>query len=573
MLSSFSIVKGICMVLLQKLLLSYMKVKASEYNHSPAVRQMEEEKHSEFCKSSYHFDLDTGLEKNYVEQKKRQLPGCDSSKDETSPAHEDLIREISLLELDIMYLEKYLLSMYRRTFSKRLESLSMKDERKFSEVKEQNGKSKENQMTSTSPILPNFSNPIKECDDTQKLVDSTILRCHSSLSHAAFSFRASPSVAALAEAVDSYHSLPLSMLEHAQPSTSNGSLTEYIVTSCSNHYHKSPSQLSEEMIKCISAIYCQLAVPPFLGHDLSSSPISVSSSTLESFPEAQTDMQGQKCRENSSSDSLTNYPFHIEESKRFNGCFVRMVEVQGLCRDSQSLNGTENALKQFRYLVSKLEEVDPREMRHEEKLAFWVNVHNSLVMHAFLVHGIPRSNLKRASLLLKAAYNIGGNTVSVDIIQNSILRWQLPRPGQWLQSLFFTKQRFKAGDARRRYAIEHPDPRLRFALCSGNHFDPVLRLYTSKRVFEELEVAKDEYIQVNIRVHKEQKLVLPKNVESYIKEANLCPSGLFETIEQALPSYLRKKIQQPEQRKLWKKIDWIPHNFTFRYLISSELVE
>lgn len=97
-----------------------------------------------------------------------------------------------------------------------------------------------------------------------------------------------------------------------------------------------------------------------------------------------------------------------------------------------------------------------------------------------------------------------------------------------------------------------------------------LRLYTSKRAFEELEVAKDDYIQANIRVHKEQKLVLPKNVESYIKEVNLSPSGLFETIELALPSYLRKKFQQPEQRK---KIDWIPHNFSFRYLISSELVE
>lgn len=100
-----------------------------------------------------------------------------------------------------------------------------------------------------------------------------------------------------------------------------------------------------------------------------------------------------------------------------------------------------------------------------------------------------------------------------------------------------------------------------------------LRLYTSKRVFEELEVAKDDYIQANIKLQKEEKLVLPKNVESYIKEANLSSSSLFETIELALPSYLRKKFQHPEQRKLWKKIDWIPHNFSFRYLISSELVE
>ncbi|KAJ8530140.1 hypothetical protein K7X08_036975 [Anisodus acutangulus] len=533
-----------------------------------------EEENIEFRKSSYHLNLDTVLEKNYIELKKRQLHGGkhhDSTKEDINPAHEDLVREITLLELDIICLEKYLLSMYRKTFAKRVESLCMKvdttnNEMKFAEVKLQNSELKENPNTNTCPILPALSNPIKE----QKLVDSTILRCHSSLSHAACSFRASPSVAALADAVDSYHSMPLSMLEHAQPSTSNGSLAEHHVTNCSNHYHNSPSWLSEEMIKCISAIYSQLADPPFFSHDLSSSPISVSSSTLESFPQAQSDMH--QCIENSSSDSLNN-PFHFEDSKGFCGFLVRMVEVQGLCRDSQSLDGVEQMLKQFRCLVTKLEEVAPKEMRHEEKLAFWINVHNALVMHAFVVHGIPKSHLKRASLLLKSAYNIGGNTVSVDMIQNSILRCQLPRPGQWLQSLFFTKQRFKAGDARKGYAIEHPDPRLRFALCSGNHSDPVLRLYTSKRVFEELEAAKDDYIQANIRVHKEQKLVLPKNVESYIKEVNLSSSGLFETIELALPSYLRKNFQQPEQRKLWKKIDWIPHNFTFRYLISSELVE
>ncbi|KAM3220220.1 hypothetical protein P3S67_019960 [Capsicum chacoense] len=554
------------------------------------MKAMEEEKIGEFCKYSHHLDLDTGLVKNYVDLKKTQLPvgrRHDSSKEDITPVHhEDLVREIALLELDIMCLEKYLLSMYRKTFAKRLESLSMKDERtktnstanekKFAEVKEQNDKLKENPMTDiTSPVLPSLSNPLKECDDdTQRLVDSTILRCHSSLSHAACSFRASsPLVAALPDAVDSYHSMPLSMLEHAQPSTSNRSLTEHHVTSCSDSlYRNSPSRLSEEMVKCISGIYCQLADPPLFSHDLSSSPISVSSSTLESFPQAQSYMQGHQSIENTFSDSLNN-PFRFDDTKGFSRFFVRTVEVQGLRRDSQSLDGLEQMLKEFRYLVSKLEEVSPKEMRHEEKLAFWINVHNALVMHAFLVHGIPRSNLKRTSLLLKSAYNIGGYTVSVDMIQNSILRCQLPRPGQWLHSLFFTKQRFKASDARKGYAIEHPDPRLRFALCSGNHSDPVLRLYTSKRVFEELEVAKDDYIQANIKLQKEEKLVLPKNVESYIKEANLSSSSLFETIELALPSYLRKKFQHPEQRKLWKKIDWIPHNFSFRYLISSELVE
>jgi len=34
-----------------------------------------------------------------------------------------------------------------------------------------------------------------------------------------------------------------------------------------------------------------------------------------------------------------------------------------------------------RSLVKSLEKVDPRNMRREEKLTFWINIHNALVMH------------------------------------------------------------------------------------------------------------------------------------------------------------------------------------------------
>lgn len=524
-----------------------------------------------------------GLPKNY-EHLKRQLPGSEyhnSSEEKNNTVHEDLIKEVALLELEIMYLEKYLLSMYRKTFAKRLESLSVKDdrtktnsapkERKQSEVNKHNSNTKENPITNTNPSLPPFSNPPEECNETAgdpSLVDTTVLRSHSSLSHTAASFKPSPLVGVLADAVDSYHSLPLSMLEHAQVSTSNGRATEHFVNGSSNHFHHAPNQLSEEMIKCISAIYFQLADPPLFSYDYPFSPISLSSSALESFPQGQNDMGALQCEESSSNSTLNN-PFHIKVPREYSGSFVTITEVQGLCRDKRSLEGVERMLQHFRYLVSKLKEVDPRKMRHDEKLAFWINVHNALAMHAFLVYGIPRSNLKRVSQLLKAAYNIGGNTVSVEMIQRSILGCRLPRPGQWIQSLFFPKQKFKAGDARKGYAIEHPDPRLRFALCSGSHSDALLRLYTPKRVFQELEVAKEEYLLTNTRVYKEQKLVLPKNVESYVKEVDLCPSGLMEMIELALPEHFTRKYQG----KLWKKIEWIPHNFTFRYLISHELLE
>jgi hypothetical protein len=38
------------------------------------------------------------------------------------------------------------------------------------------------------------------------------------------------------------------------------------------------------------------------------------------------------------------------------------------------------------------------------------------------------------------------------------------------------KTKFKAGDARKAYAIEHPEPLLHFALCSGSYSDPAVHI-------------------------------------------------------------------------------------------------
>ncbi|KAL2460186.1 hypothetical protein Adt_43606 [Abeliophyllum distichum] len=286
-------------------------------------------------------------------------------------------------------------------------------------------------------------------------------------------------------------------------------------------------------------------------------------------PRPQHDSWSQQCEEN----SWMNNPFYIEASKEFSGPFFTMVEIRGILRDSQRLTAVEDSLQYFRFLISRLAQVDPGKLKHKEKLAFWINVHNALVMHAFLVYGIPRGNLKRFSLVLKAAYNIGGRTVSIDIIQSSILGCRLPRPAQWLQSLFFPKAKFRAGDFQKEYAIQHPDARLHFALCLGCHSDPAVRLYTPKKVFQELEIAKEEYIQSNVRLHKEQRLLVPKNVEYYVKEMGLYPAGIAEVIEHSMLDSFRKNFQQPQQGKLWKKIEWIPHNFTFCFLLSNELIK
>ncbi|CAK9158729.1 unnamed protein product [Ilex paraguariensis] len=500
----------------------------------------------------------------------------------------ELIKEIAVLELEVVHLEQHLLSLYRKAFDDQIPSLSpsTKHEKSRSPVTTPRGRylevcrpdmTLERGNAAVQADCRSLPNSLKESNGLggeEKLLDSGVYRCHSALSQrSALSSRTSPPAESLDKALRACHSQPLSMIEFAQNASSNViSLAEHLGTRISDHVPDTPNKLSEEMIKCMSVIYCKLADPRLTNHGLSSPSSSLSSMAAFS-PKDQYDMWSPGFKKDSSFDVRLDNPFHVEGLMEFSGPYSTMVEVHCLHRDSQKLGDIEHMLQNFRLLISRLEEIDPRILKHEEKLAFWINVHNALVMHAYLAYGIPQNNVKRVFLLLKAAYNIGGHVVSGDVIQSSILGCRMSRPGQWLRVLLSSRMKFRAGDARQAYTINHPEPLLHFALCSGSHSDPAVRVYTPKKVFQELEAAKDEYIRATFGVRKDQKILLPKIVESFAKDSRLCPAGVMEMLQQSLPESLRKSIKKCQQAKSRKSIEWLPHNFTFRYLISKELVK
>lgn len=495
----------------------------------------------------------------------------------------ELIRDIAVLELEVGHLEQYLLSLYRKAFDQQISSLSppTKDDKlkspistprrrldfSNSDVMLKREKST-SRVDSQSELYPRKeTNSVAE----DKINESGVHRSHSSLSQrSALSSRASPPEETLGKTLRACHSQPLSMMEYAQNASSNViSLAEHLGTRISDHVPETPNKLSEDMIKCMCTIYSKLADPPLTNPGLSSPTSSLSS--ISAF--SPKDIWSPGFRNDSSFDVRLDNPFHVEGLKEFSGPYSTMVEVQCVYRDTQKLGDIEPMLQNFRSLISRLEQIDPRKLTHEEKIAFWLNIHNALVMHAFLAYGIPQNNVKRIFLLLKAAYNVGGHVVSADMIQNSILGCRMSRPGQWLRLLLSSKGKFKTGDERQTYAIEHPEPLLHFALTSGNHSDPTVRVYTPKRVFEELEVAKEDYIRATFGVKKDQKIVLPKVVESFAKDSGLCPAGVLEMVQQSLPESLRKSIKKIPQGKGRKNIEWVPHNFAFRYLIMKDLVK
>ncbi|KAG9440860.1 hypothetical protein H6P81_021025 [Aristolochia fimbriata] len=498
----------------------------------------------------------------------------------------DLIKEIAVLELEVMYLEQYLLSLYRKAFDQQVlaSSPSTVDDRLKTSSKglvrpDATSKGEIQGGHSSRVLFP--QTPLvslkKETGDirgTENLIDSSVQRSHSSLSHRGVGpARTFPPDENLDKTLRSCHSQPLSFLQYVQNGTANIiSLAEHLGTRISDHVPETPNRLSEDVIRSMAAIYCKLADPPLAHHGHSSSPASSLSSTSELSPQDQGDMWSPCCKKESSCDVQLENPSQAEGFRDFSGPYSSMVEVPGICRDGQRLNDVDDMLQNFKSLVQRLENVEPRKLKHEEKIAFWINIHNTLVMHAYLAYGVPQNSIKRSSLLVKAAYNIGGQTINADKIQTSILGCRTSRPGQWLRTFFFPRMKLR-GDDMQSYAIDHSEPLLHFALCTGSHSDPPVRIYTAKRVFQELDAAKEEYIKATVNIHKEQKILLPKIVESFAKDSNLSSAEVMDMVQHYLPGTLQKAMLRSQKEKPRKSVEWVPHNFAFRYLLSKELAK
>lgn len=140
----------------------------------------------------------------------------------------------------------------------------------------------------------------------------------------------------------------MALLQYAQNASSNViSLAEHLGTRISDHVTDTPNKISEDMIKCMSTIYCKLSDPPLTNHGLSSPTSSLSSISAFS-PKDQCDIWSPGFRNDSSFDVRLDNPFHVEGLKEFSGPYSTMVEVQCIYRDDQKLGDTEHLLENYR---------------------------------------------------------------------------------------------------------------------------------------------------------------------------------------------------------------------------------
>ena len=91
-----------------------------------------------------------------------------------------------------------------------------------------------------------------------------------------------------------------------------------------------------------------------------------------------------------------------------------------------------------------------------------------------------------------------------------------------------------------------------------------IRVYTPKGIYQELETAKEEYVRATFGVKKDQKLVLPKIIESFSKDSGLSQAALMEMIQECLPETMKKRVKKLNSGRSRKSIvELMPHSCVY----------
>nr|CAD1839714.1 unnamed protein product [Ananas comosus var. bracteatus] len=349
-----------------------------------------------------------------------------------------------------------------------------------------------------------------------------------------------------------------------------------------------PNKLSEELITLLVNIFRKLNhSPSHFDHEqinipkLNISCVSSKSFITRSSTNNKTPMSSSKNRIHEPDYYGVLELADVDGAATQIGASKRLIHVTRSSLDISRVSLCLPAIKRLRVLMQKLCVINISFLTYKQKLAFWINIYNTSVLHAYLQHGLPSSPDELLSFLNKAAVNVGGIILNALVIEHFILRHS-----------FDTKQGITdewEGLLRRAYGLGYPEPNITFALCRGSRSSPPLthivlncsnnctqmqlRVYTAEDVANELERAKIEYLEASVKVVGKKKIIIPKLLYWHRRDFADDTESLVEWIYSQLPrsGTLKRTIKEllsgESKIPLLKMVHVDSYDAEFHYLL------
>lgn len=208
----------------------------------------------------------------------------------------------------------------------------------------------------------------------------------------------------------------------------------------------------------------------------------------------------------------------------------------------------------YQRLANRLREFDlQRLVGRRNKLAFWVNLYNTIVVHGIIFENVTQSVQEAPGIFSRLKYQIGDHLFSADDIEHGILRGNA-RP--W----FHVVHQWMPGDPRKAWMIQPVDPRIHFALVCGSRSCAPIDYYDAEAIYEQLEIASRSFVNSSevIVLPEEEKVLLSEIFKWYAADF-----GGIQGVTDFLYDYLaddkaRKCLQEKAGRLRFEYIyyDW-----------------
>ncbi len=229
-----------------------------------------------------------------------------------------------------------------------------------------------------------------------------------------------------------------------------------------------------------------------------------------------------KGRENVLNRILGVNPGAILNSQRFpsegiSGESSLAEDIKGALNQIKSLAMAENGkvdyqtlvknpfYQGFRELVGKLHDFNFQTLStREEKLAFWINLYNALVITAVIQEkirdSVTESRFGILSFFQKAAYQVNSLRFSLTDIEHGVLRGNSGFP-------YFPAPHFSPADPRLEAVIQPFDPRIHFALNCASNSCPPIGVYTPEKIRGQLDLATKNFINSDLVINSDLKMI------------------------------------------------------------------
>lgn len=153
--------------------------------------------------------------------------------------------------------------------------------------------------------------------------------------------------------------------------------------------------------------------------------------------------------------------------------------------DYTSISNSEE-FRRYLNLVHGLQRVDISSLPPNEKLAFFLNLYNAMVIHAVIRLGHPQGFMDKKSMINDFQYLVGGQPYSLSAIKNGVLRSNRRPP-------YSLTKPFASGDKRLQVALSSVNPLIHFGLCDATRSDPTVRFFTPENVEAELKASTRDF--------------------------------------------------------------------------------